>query len=379
MAMQKIILSFLAVLLVGVLAFRLFPTSVRQTAEPITIGVAFAQSGVADEWGEGALHVVDLYVNKLNGKGGINGHLIKLIVEDTRSTNVGTVNAVSKLINVDNVPVILGPTWADSFQGALPIAEKAKVVLMSADTSIDVAESEKNFDYFFSTFWPQASEVGALEGYLIDHKLSRIAVVTDKDPFDVGMGQAFKQDALEKGMAIISYDELPIGQADFRTTLVKLRAEHLEAVIFFFQDPATVGPFAKQAHELGLTVPMLSGSSTQNNGLVQKFGPVLNGVYYSYPAESTEESYRSLVKEYKATYGDLPAIPSLPNTYNAVHAVTATLEKGARTGEEIKDALYRLKTSGIGVKELSFTSRGQVANVPFTIKTIREGQFVETK
>ncbi|GEM_PF-897861 len=377
--MYKIITIFCVALIAGFLFVRFVPSQEQVKREPIKVGVAFAQSGIADEWGEGALRVVQLYVDELNKNGGIQGKLVQLIVEDTRATNIGTVNAVTKLIQIDKVEVILGPTWADSFQGGLPLAENAKVVLMSADSSIDVAESDKNFDYFFSTFWPQASEIGGIVDYLSEHNFRRVAVVTDKDAFDVSMGQAFEQHAVKNQITITSHTELPITQTDFRTTIAKLRDEQPQAVVVFLQDPASMGPFAKQARELDLVAPIFSGSATQSPSLVQKFGAVLDGLYYSYPKTDTNQAYLALVDKYKTKYGGLPTIPTLPNAYNAVHAVVTVLQGGARTGEEIKDALYKLHTPGLGVKDLSFTPRGQVADVAFAVKTIRNGQFMDTK
>jgi len=97
-----------------------------QDEEMIKIGGAFAFTGFASGWGEVERNAISLAIEEINNAGGINGKHVKLIAEDTLSDGTKTVSAVQKLINVDGVKIIIGPTWLDTFGGAAPLYDYSK-------------------------------------------------------------------------------------------------------------------------------------------------------------------------------------------------------------------------------------------------------------
>ncbi|NMC64266.1 MAG: hypothetical protein GYA55_13970 [SAR324 cluster bacterium] len=45
----------------------------------------------------------------------MSGKRASLILEDTESSNIGTINAIHKLSAVDGARIILGPSWIGNF------------------------------------------------------------------------------------------------------------------------------------------------------------------------------------------------------------------------------------------------------------------------
>ncbi|MDO8564664.1 MAG: ABC transporter substrate-binding protein, partial [bacterium] len=137
--MKKTIwIAVVILLMLGVWWFAKDPKTVD--GETIKIGGAFGLSGICAEFGEGELRAVTLAIEEVNAAGGVNGKLLELITEDTQCENKTTVNAFQKLINVNRVSAIIGPTWGDSFQGGYAISQKAKVVSVSPSTAIEALE-----------------------------------------------------------------------------------------------------------------------------------------------------------------------------------------------------------------------------------------------
>jgi branched-chain amino acid transport system substrate-binding protein len=79
-------------------------------AEPYKIGAVFAITGPAAWLGEPERNTVKMIEEQINAQGGINGHPLEIIVEDTVGEEAKAVMAVQKLINRDNVLAIVGPT-----------------------------------------------------------------------------------------------------------------------------------------------------------------------------------------------------------------------------------------------------------------------------
>jgi branched-chain amino acid transport system substrate-binding protein len=372
---SKIVITAVVIVVVIFVAWHWQHTQQKDNGT-VTIGVAVGETGDASEWGQGEFNVFKMYVDDVNANGGIGGHPIMLDVEDTRSTGDGTVTAVTKLISVNQIPVILGPTWADSFQGANPIAEQAKTVLLTPSAAIETVQNKSYFTYLFSTWWPQAPEIETLLGYMAAHNMKNIAIINDHDPFDTKFTDDFASAVSQKGFTVVDREQVPIDQNDFRTEILKVKQFHPDALFIQINNVAELGPFMRQVKSLGLSAVVFSSTDAQNEDAVKKFGSAMEGLTYAFVKTPSGNLYNSFVKEYQEKYNALPSTPSILPAYNAIAALVAVLKNGARTGTEIRDALYGIHTSGIGVSEISFNSLGQINNAEFEMRMIHNSQFV---
>jgi len=351
----------------------------QQTKQPIKLGVAAALTGFASEWGQDELRAAELAVEETNQRGGVNDASIELVVEDIQSDNTATVQAFSKLINIDQVPAIIGPTWGETFAGGLPLAEENQIVVMSPSAALEIAEEEHDLSYVFSTFWPLDEEVLTLLRFLLKNDLNNVIVINDLGAFNTKITELFIRHSKTFGVNIIDHVELDVGQSDFRTVITKTKKQNPDVVFIEIEDISQLGPFAKQAQELKLDALFVSTTSAQNEQMLNNYKPYVDGFVYSYPLIKHGEQYSNLINKYIAKYNHPPTGPSFVNAYNATHAIIATLQAGAKTGPEIKNKLNKLKIKGIGMPDIAFDNKGQVEEVNFEIKTIKNGQFVELK
>jgi len=100
-------------------------------AEPYKVGAVFAITGPAAWLGEPERNTAKMIQEQINAQGGINGHPLEIIIEDTVGEESKAVLGVSKLINRDNVLAIVGPTRSGTTMAVIPIVEKAQVPLVS--------------------------------------------------------------------------------------------------------------------------------------------------------------------------------------------------------------------------------------------------------
>lgn len=346
-------------------------------AGTIKIGVAVAQTGMAAQWGEGEYNVIRMLVDEQNAKGGIDGKQIELAVEDTRSDANGTTNAILKLATVDNVAIVIGPTWGDVFQGGYPIAQEHNIVLLSPSTALESVLNRQELTYLFSTWWPQSVEVDAFIKYAQAHSKQKIAVINDQGSFSM----AFAADvvrAVEANppLTLVDHLEMPVGSQDFRTGILKVHDAKPDLVYLLLEDDSNYGPLIKQAKELNLKLQFFSMTSAQNESLLKNFAAAVEGLIYTYPHIDATNEYNALINSYTARYGAAPATPSFSNTINATRAAFAALESGARTGPQLREALTKVSVPGVGVSTIHFTDGRQVDSASFDIKTIKNGAFM---
>ena len=118
-------------------------TSFSYAAEPYKVGAVFAITGPAAWLGEPERKSVKMLQEEINAQGGINGHTLELVIEDTVGEETRTVLAVNKLINKDNVLAIVGPSRSGTTMAVIPIVEKAQVPLVSCASAQEIVSPIK--------------------------------------------------------------------------------------------------------------------------------------------------------------------------------------------------------------------------------------------
>lgn len=183
------------------------------------IGVASGLTGYAANWGTGEVNVIRLLVEEHQND---LPYIIDVIVEDTKVTGLGTVNAFKKLVDFDAVDVIIGPTWGDSFQGGYPIAEKAEIPVISPSAAFESLGDANPYPFAFSTWWPQPQEAQALVDHMKERGITAVHVLHDADAFNTKFTDIFIEHA-EGGELLATRSSVPIGTNDFRTEITKLK------------------------------------------------------------------------------------------------------------------------------------------------------------
>lgn len=346
----------------------------------VKIGLAVAQTGFASNWGEGEVNTVMMVYEEYKDK----LPEIKFVIENTESDGLGTVNAIKKLVEIDKVDVIIGPTWGDSFQGGYQISNKAKIPVISPSAAFETLETGFRTKYMYSTWWLQKGEAKVIGQDLKNYNRNKIVFVHDQDSFNTNFGILFVE-ALNKewpGYFSIEKIEIPIGTNDFRTTIAKIKSMEVNGLIILTQDTSSIGPFMKQLKEQGMEyLPVYSTTATENEDHLKKFPGMFDGIRYTFPDFIDDENYIKAREMLKKKYGESVAEgPSFVTTYNASKVLFEILSSGARTSEEITDALKDIKIKGvIGVDELQFDQDGQIKDTKFIIKTIENNKFVNTE
>src|SRR4030095_16819250 len=94
--------------------------------QPLKIGVIVALSGPTAIYGEPVPETTRLLVEQLpDGK--MNGHPVKLVVVDSESNSTKAVQLVRRLIDQEEVDVIVGPSVSGEAVPVVPIVNQAKV------------------------------------------------------------------------------------------------------------------------------------------------------------------------------------------------------------------------------------------------------------
>ena len=299
-----------------------------------------------------------------------------MITEDTFCDGKGTASAVQKLISVNKVEVILGPTWGDSFQSGFPIAQKAGIVSISPSAAMEALEfTGASNDRVYSTWFPQRSEIEFLQKYAVRKGVKEFVVLYENDPFTEMMAKLFESEAVKVGIKISHSEETTLGADDYRTVIAKVKAYPNAAVFISFIAPEIKAKFLKQFKELGLKNTVFSSADIENQALLDSFPKVLEGVVFG-SAKITGNTV-DFVNKHKAKFGTEPQGAAAGQAYDAANILIEALKKGPVS--DLNTNITKVSVPGTTVKEVKFNDKHQVVGGGYTLKTIKDGQFVDLK
>lgn len=370
--MKKTILIIVALVVViaGALAYK--NTSQKTAgAETIKIGAIFDQTGDAASYGEDELKSVQLAVEEINGTGGINGRKTELISENASALDVRqNISAFNKLVDINGVVAIIGPNWDDAVSALIPLAEKAKIPVVSPDGGQRTSKDAVH-EYYFSLWYPQDIEAEKLADFLSSREVKKIDILRNLDPFSQKEYELI-QGAIKKHSIVLMSDIQVVdsGVKDFRSQILKLKADKVDAVFVNFQNPEAKCPALKQLRDLGFDKIIIGESSTETITCKD----MLEGTFYSFP--KTTKKSQELNVRFAEKYGVSPKTPAVPNAYDATIMIADALRAGNLTGVGIKDYLKNIKNfDGALGPSVSFDDQNNLrltAN-DFVIKTVKNG------
>ena len=102
-----------------------------QAAETIKVGAILAVTGPASFLGAPEAKTLDMLVDEINAKGGINGKKIELIIKDSGGSPEKAISFAKQLIEEDKVFAIIGPSTSGETLKIKNIAEEGKTILLS--------------------------------------------------------------------------------------------------------------------------------------------------------------------------------------------------------------------------------------------------------
>jgi len=260
---------------IAFLVIILLPFSFAFAAEPIKIGSFLAVTGPASFLGDPEKKTLELYVEKLNEAGGINGRKVELVLYDTGLNAKKAVTFVKRLINQDNVDAIVGGTTTGETMAVLKEVAKAGIPFISLAGASVVVEPPKK--WVFKTPHTDAMAVGMVYNDMKNQGYSRVGLIAGSGGFDKSCMKNAKALASGAGLQVVAAETYGKGDTDMTPQLTKIRNANVDAVLFCgFGSPSTV--VTKNYRQLGLTAPLYHNHGSCSKGFIKGSAGAADGV-----------------------------------------------------------------------------------------------------
>lgn len=239
---------------------------------PVKVGVIGPFSGFESFIGPDILKGVQVAVDQINKNGGILGRQVQVVTADTAGDAVDAVPALRKLINVDQVNLIIGPSSLEA-KAALPILQQSKIpdIIVGGTTQLDNLVSK----YVFRSS-PSDNLLGvAMAYYAIQKGYTKAAVVfgtnESAQTLKAPVVDAFKR----HGGTIVADVNLVPDQSSYRSEIEQLYAANPQ-VVFTQVDAQTGATLFSEIRELkGLGLPFVGTDVTAASDFIKAITPAV--------------------------------------------------------------------------------------------------------
>ena len=339
------IINFKAVSVLGIVSAMLF-TGFRaerqqtRSLEPIRVGVFLDLSGRTSSFGTATLNGVKLAADEINAYPGTDRRRVELYIEDDLGRPYEAATVVQRLIDQKKVHALLGEVASSNTLAAAPIAQNAKVPLVTSATHAAITQVG---NYIFRVSVPDPFQAQALAQFAIKTlKAKRVALLVDStSDYSSGLAAAFEKSLVSLGGRIVVRQSYSEGDRDFTAQLSAIKWSNPDVVLIpgYYNE---AGPIARQAKQVGLAKPLLGADGWDSPQLWNLGGVALNGAYIShhYAVDGPSTGNKEFVTKYKAQYKGLEPDSLAALGYDALKLLADAVSRaGTTNGPALQKAL----------------------------------------
>jgi len=337
--------------------------------EPVTIGATLALTGEFAYIGQDEYNGLLMAAEEINAAGGIDGRPLHLVVEDNGGKALEAVDNVQKLMNVDDVYMILSGFTHISSAVVGPVTENGRLFVYQSTVDTMAREHELAFNDFID-----AQEAGAT---IAPMAAGRVAIIADNSDVCARYKKGFTERC--EGDIIID-EQIQHNDPDFRTPLLKARDARPDVIVVCA--PFIADRFMRQLQELDMlsiptlhmTAPSSAGANTPEIKAIFEENHAISA-WYGITEKPRDERQKRFVESYRERFG-IDSQPYAAYFYDDLHMLAATISKcGEKDVECITKELKATTYDGIsGV--LSFDEYG-VAERETQLIEVRDGRWQE--
>ncbi len=361
-----------------------FQAGAQQAKEPLKIGALLSVTGPAAFLGAPEARTLEMLVEELNAKGGVDGHRIQLVVKDTGGNPEKAISFAKQLVEEDGVFAIIGPATSGESIAVKQIANDAKVLLLSCAAAEVITTPV--LPYVFKVAPKDSYAAEMIFRQMAKMGVKRIGVLSSNTGFGKAGKEQVEKLAPSHGIEIAASEVYDKAATDLTAEVTKLKAANVQAILNWSIEPAQA-IVIKNARQMGLKVPIFQSHGFANVQYAKAAGAAADGVMFPASrivvAESLAASdrQRPVVTAYKQGYEgrykeDVSTFGG--HAHDALGILVRAVKEAGLDREKVRSAVENMKgyVGTAGVFNFSPSDHNGLAIDAFEMLTVKDGKFV---
>jgi branched-chain amino acid transport system substrate-binding protein len=242
----------------------------------VKIGAVLSVTGPASFLGDPEKKTLEIYVDEINAKGGVNGRKLRLVIYDDGGDANNARTFATRLVEEDKVAAMVGGTTTGATLAMIPVFEEAQIPFISLAGAIQIVEPVRK--WVFKTPHTDRMACEKIFGDLKRRNLTTISLISGTDAFGKSMRDQCVAVAPRLGIKIAHEENYGPRDSDMTPQLTNIRNKAgVQALINpgFGQGPAIV---TRNYRQLAIAMPLYQSHGVASKQFIELAGPAAEGV-----------------------------------------------------------------------------------------------------
>jgi branched-chain amino acid transport system substrate-binding protein len=251
-------------------------SGVWQASAQVKVGAVLSVTGPASFLGDPEKKTLEMYVDEINAKGGVNGQKLQLVTYDDGADANAARTFATRLVEEDKVVGMIGGTTTGATLAMIPVFEEAQIPFISLGGAIQIIEPVRK--WVFKTPHTDKMACEKIFADLKQRNLTTVALISGTDAFGKSMRDQCVGVAPKAGITIAHEESYGPRDSDMTPQLTNIKSKAgVQAVINpgFGQGPAIV---TRNYRQLGITLPLYQSHGVASKQFIDLAGPAADGV-----------------------------------------------------------------------------------------------------
>lgn len=344
----------------------------EEATDQIRIGCLSPFSGNGAVYGESLKRGFEIALEELRNENPDFYRRISVIYEDDELNSVKGVSAIKKLIDADDVKMVVGPFTSDVALAVAPITESRRIILL-----IPTATNYKlrNAGTYVFRVCPSDDIQGRVLADFATGKLNykKVGIIYMNTDYGVGLKESFSKEFSANGGLVAVEEAFDKDCTDARTQLVKIKDAGVP-LVFMPSNYREAAVVVRQAKEMAITAQFLATDGTFEPNFLKLVSQAAEGMIVTTMAWDPSKGIAAqFSKKFEQRFGEKPGAYSAL-CYDALKVALKALEVKTLTGQELVKVMQNTSYGG-ATGETVFDQDGEV-DKDFSIYKVSGGQFV---
>ncbi|HEX5129499.1 MAG TPA: ABC transporter substrate-binding protein [Usitatibacter sp.] len=289
--MKRLFLAAVAV------AAATFASAQGVTDNQIVLGQSVALTGPAQQLGLDMQLGANLYFNKVNAQGGVNGRKIVLKTLDDGYESARAAENTRKLINEEKVFALFGYVGTPTSQASLPIFTEARVPFVGPFTGAELLRTPVN-RYVFNVRASYFDETEAIVQHLTAMSIDRIAVFYQNDAYGQAGLEGVERALKKRNLQVMAKGTVERNTVDVKKSVDTMVKADPQAIVMISAYKSCAA-FIKEMKKAGKNPTFWNVSFVGSKALAKELDKEGRGVQISQVVPFPWDSTVPVVKEYR--------------------------------------------------------------------------------
>lgn len=318
-------------------------------ADETKIGVLMDITGPIANFIPPLQNAANLAVKHVNDQGGLLGGKAVAVYGDTTGTSQGAVDAAQKLVNIENVPIIMGSLMSGTTIAAAEAAIIPAGVAQISPTATSPAMTDLQDNGLVFRIVPSDNYQGEiLAKMVLEEGIDKVAVTYVNNDYGVGIGQTFMDAYKKAGGEIVAQARHEEKKDSYRSELASLAKGDAQALVVIAYAGDSGGKIVRQSIEGGLFNNFIGTDGLRDELLIENVGAdALKTSFFSSPTSPAENPAQKTLRDaFNTEYGEGADKAFVDQTYDATFLTLLAVEKaGSPDRSKMAAALREVATA----------------------------------